>query len=103
VAADQQPPQVVTDFRIYQNFPNPFNAGTTFSYNLSKPAQVKLDLFNLQGERVQTLVDNFLSAGYHRIKWDGFTGQGILAASGTYIAQFNINQQRQLIKLQMVK
>ena len=52
-------------FALYQNYPNPFNPETIIRFDLSKRAQVKLEVFNLLGEKVIVLVNNTFNAGEH--------------------------------------
>lgn len=57
-------------FILYQNFPNPFNPETTIRFGLPVPAHVRVEVFNLLGKQVATLLDRNLPAGYHQIKLD---------------------------------
>ena len=60
---------------LYQNFPNPFNPQTVISYSLDKTADVSLEVFDLLGRKVQTLVNGEMDAGNHDVIWKG-TDQG---------------------------
>ena len=71
--------QVIVGFDLKQNFPNPFNLNTTISYHVSKPAHVKLVIYNISGQIVKTLVDAQQCAGHYSVQWDANT-----AASGLY-------------------
>ncbi len=71
-------------YRLDQNWPNPFNTGTTISFNLSDPGQVRLDIYNILGQKVVTLVDKYLSGGSHDISWDGTNRDGDNCSSGVY-------------------
>ena len=64
------------------NHPNPFNAVTVITYDLPEDDQVSLDIFNLQGRKIATLVDRRQSAGRHSIVSDGSS-----SASGIYFYQ----------------
>jgi hypothetical protein len=66
-------------FVLYQNYPNPFNPSTQIQFALPKESHVRLEIFNLLGERVKTLVDETRQAGYHSERFDA-TG----LASGLY-------------------
>ncbi|MCP4583394.1 MAG: T9SS type A sorting domain-containing protein [candidate division Zixibacteria bacterium] len=57
-------------FSIKQNYPNPFNANTTIDYGIPEDATVTIDVYDLLGRRVATLVDGFQTAGYHTISWN---------------------------------
>jgi len=76
--------QVPKDFSLSQNSPNPFNAGTTIKYNLPKTCQVRLQIYNILGQKVRTLVDKFEEAGYKEARWDGKNDLNNSVASGVY-------------------
>ena len=59
------------DFVLAQNFPNPFNGSTTIEFALPQSALVKLSVYNVLGEQVRTLLAGQLSAGNHRVEFDG--------------------------------
>jgi len=74
-------------FALYANVPNPFNPSTTIKYDLPRQAEVKLEIFDMLGRRVRTLVNQHQTAGRHAIAWDGRNEQGQVVASGVYIYQ----------------
>ncbi len=76
---------IPTEFVLEQNYPNPFNPSTSIRYNLSIRTDVKLDVLDVAGRRVVTLVSEEQNAGTYETKWDGRTSGGISAASGTYV------------------
>lgn len=82
---DDQPEQLPTAFALEQNHPNPFNPTTTIRFDLPKAGQVRLEVFNVAGQRVRTLVDGYMVAGSHAVVWDGRGDDGRLAASGVYL------------------
>jgi len=94
----------INNFTLNQNYPNPFNASTTISYSLEKSAVVNLIIFNSMGQVVRTLVSNQqLSAGNHRVVWDGKTDQGVPLASGTYIYQLRVDDRVQSKQMLFLK
>ncbi|MEZ4701371.1 MAG: cytochrome c peroxidase [Rhodothermales bacterium] len=76
---------VPATFDLSQNYPNPFNPSTTIRFSLAKPIDVTLEVYNLLGQRVRTLVQDQLDAGIHAITWDGTGDDGREVASGSYI------------------
>ena len=76
-------PQIST-FELYQNYPNPFNPATMIRFSLAHRVKVKLEIFNLLGQRVKTLVDAALAPGQHRLIWDGRNDAGLRVSSGVY-------------------
>jgi len=71
-------------FALQQNYPNPFNPSTTIQYSLPQDAQVTLEVYNLVGQKVITLVDEKQKAGYKVARWDGTDASGARVASGLY-------------------
>jgi flagellar hook assembly protein FlgD len=57
--------------RLDQNYPNPFASSTTIQFNLAEPGAVRLEIYDVIGRKVATLVDGSLSAGTHAVSWDG--------------------------------
>jgi hypothetical protein len=71
-------------YALEANYPNPFNPATTIEFALPEPVHVRLDIFNVLGRRVTTLVNGPLQAGLHEQTWDGRTSDGHAAPSGVY-------------------
>lgn len=95
-------PSAPAEFRLEQNYPNPFNPETTMQFTLPSAAAVSLKIYNLNGQLVATLISGELAAGHHRVKWQGRTAEGHLAASGVYICRLQsegLTLQRKLILL----
>ncbi len=66
--------------KLYQNYPNPFNPSKSISFNLNQRDQVRIDIFNVLGQHVQTLLNEIRDSGKHSIEWHA----GDLS-SGVYI------------------
>jgi hypothetical protein len=79
--------QLPTTYHLNQNYPNPFNPSTNISYDLPKSGKVSLRIFNIKGELVKELMNEYTQAGYHTITWDGKNKEGLLTASGIYFYQ----------------
>lgn len=79
-----QPEAKASTFKLERNFPNPFNPETVLKFNLPEASRVSLNVYNILGQVVRTLVDEELPAGAHSVVWDGKNGQGSDVASGVY-------------------
>ena len=69
------------------NVPNPFNSSTWIPYRLAAPGHVRLEIYNMLGQPVRVLVDEFQSAGSHRVHWDARDQRGSAVAAGVYLAR----------------
>lgn len=78
---DSQKPKT---FQVRQNFPNPFNPLTTIEYELSQNSHVRLEIYNLLGQKITTLADNHQPAGRYHLIWNGRDSHGNNVASGIY-------------------
>ena len=78
-------PALPQGFALGQNYPNPFNPSTIIPYQLPTVAQVRLEVFNVLGQRVATLVDAERSAGFHAAAWDATNAAGQAVAAGVYM------------------
>ncbi|KAA3653187.1 MAG: T9SS C-terminal target domain-containing protein [Calditrichaeota bacterium] len=78
-------------FEVRQNYPNPFNPETKIGYQLSEPGTVTLQVFDISGQKIDTLVQGFKSAGEHEVSWNGRDMSGEAVASGAYVYQISIN------------
>ncbi len=70
--------------RLEQNAPNPFNPATTIKMQLSSPTHTRLELFDMSGRLVRTLVNDQMEAGTHYVRWNGMDNQDKAVASGVY-------------------
>ena len=75
-------------FALLQSHPNPFNPITVINYNLPLATQVRLELFNLSGQRVATLVNEHQEAGQHSVTWDARD-----YSSGVYFSKLTAGEQ----------
>jgi hypothetical protein len=105
VPVDGIDPNLPISFELYQNYPNPFNPTTTISFTigLSGTPQVKLDVYNILGQRVTTLLDKKMVAGSHSIEWDGTNRDGQRVASGIYLYKLQVNDNSETRKMLLLK
>jgi hypothetical protein len=73
-----------TTFNLSQNYPNPFNPVTNFKFSLPQASHVKIEIFNILGQNVKTLVDEDMRAGSFVVDWDGKDQRGVEVSSGIY-------------------
>jgi hypothetical protein len=71
-------------FELEQNYPNPFNPSTTIEYELNGSNNVKLQIFDIKGELVKTLVNDFQDSGNYKVIWNGTNSRGEKLTSGVY-------------------
>jgi hypothetical protein len=88
---------------LEQNFPNPFNPATTIRFSLPNEQAVSLDLFNLLGQRVRSWDLGLVSAGVHRVSWDGTTEAGAPAGSGLYFYRLTTPEYTRTRKMLLLK
>ncbi|MCC7431559.1 SBBP repeat-containing protein, partial [bacterium] len=91
------------DFQLEQNFPNPFNPNTTISYTLAKTNNVKLEVYNTNGELVRTLVSEKQNAGSHTSNWNGKDERGNTVSSGVYFYRLATGSFTQTNKMVLLK
>jgi len=90
------------DFKLYQNFPNPFNVQTTIGYSIPKDSRVDIMIYNANGNLVKNIFNDFQNSGKHFINWDGTDNSGILMSSGVYYYKINtpyFHQEKKMILL----
>jgi len=91
------------DYAISRNYPNPFNASTIISYRLTAAAEVKLDIFNILGQKVKTLLEAELPSGKHDTGWDGTDDRNRPLASGIYFYRLDIADHREIGKMVLLR
>ena len=72
-------------FSLEQNFPNPFNPVTKIRYGIPQDAMVKIAIYDIIGRKIKVLVNDYQSAGFRSVKWNGTNGFGDPVSAGMYI------------------
>lgn len=93
----------VQQFKLYDNYPNPFNAGTTIQFDLKHNRNVSLEIFTLQGRLIKTLVNTELIEGSYRFNWDGTNSFDKPVASNIYIYRLTADKESVVKKMILVK
>jgi len=81
------PPSLPQEFQLAQNYPNPFNPETNISYALPQDGHVRLEVYNVLGQRIITLVDGQMPAGYQTVHWNGRNALGEKVSAGIYLCR----------------
>ncbi|MCP4706632.1 MAG: T9SS type A sorting domain-containing protein [candidate division Zixibacteria bacterium] len=81
--------EIPENFALKQNHPNPFNPETVFEYGITKQSQVTIEVFNVTGQKIRTLVNEIVSAGSYQVVWDGRNEFLEQVASGIYFYRIN--------------
>jgi hypothetical protein len=100
-----QPPVLPDRFRLYQNFPNPFNPETTIRFEIGSAAgsNVMLDVYNVLGQHVVRLSQGTLPAGEYDVTWDGVDRAGQRVASGVYFYRLQVGGDIETKKMVLLK
>lgn len=97
---DKQSPSV---FSLKQNYPNPFNGETIIHYQIPAMTNVTLQIFNINGQIIRTLVNEEKSPGSYGVRWNGKNDNGLTAAGGIYFYRLRANNYTDTKKLVFLK
>ena len=100
---DEQESELPYRFELSQNYPNPFNPVTTIEYGIPTRSQVTIEIFNVLGQRVRTLVNGTQSAGSYRVEWAGTDDAGQSVPTGVYLYRFQAGDVVQTKKMLLIK
>jgi hypothetical protein len=90
-------------FDLSQNYPNPFNPETTIRYQVANNAGVKIQVFNLMGQLVKTLVDQKQAAGNYTIQWNGQNERGQIVSTGVYLLKMQAGDFTKVKKMAFIR
>jgi hypothetical protein len=90
-------------FALHQNYPNPFNPVTSIRFDVPEESRVLLDIYNVTGQKVATLVNGNMQPGFHSIRWNGTNENGKQLASGMYIYRISSSKFTDVKKLILMK
>jgi mono/diheme cytochrome c family protein len=90
-------------YALSQNYPNPFNPSTRIAFDLPASQSVKLEIFDILGNLVKTLVDGQVSAGSHQVVWNGVDRNGASVATGMYIYRLSAGSFTAVRKMVLMK
>ncbi|MCH8288497.1 MAG: T9SS type A sorting domain-containing protein [Candidatus Marinimicrobia bacterium] len=84
--------QMPSDYSLGQNYPNPFNPSTTIAYDVPAASNVSINIYDMLGRNVITLVNEQKNAGSHTVEWNGKNSSGIQVTSGIYFYRLEAGQ-----------
>jgi hypothetical protein len=85
-------PDIPTVYALSQNCPNPFKTETRIHYQLPKPSNVTIAIYNVSGQRIKTLVDERKDVGYYTVHWDGQSQDNQIVSNGVYFCRMVVGQ-----------
>jgi len=91
-------PGIPKKFSLHQNYPNPFNPTTLIRYELPKATDVRIDVYNVRGQRVAELMNGFMPAGVHELSFDASS-----LSTGVYLYRIQTSEFQQMRKMLLVK
>jgi hypothetical protein len=98
-----KPAEIPKSYALLNNYPNPFNANTVILYNLPEDTDVKLEVYNVLGQKVRVLVDEQQNAGYKTVVWDGKNDKGESVSSGIYFYKLETRDYTKSKKMLLMK
>lgn len=100
---EETPATLPGSFQLGQNYPNPFNPRTVVDYTVPKRSQVTIEIYNIIGQKVMTLVDAEQSAGEYQVTWNGNDATGQKVSSGMYLYRFKAGEYTETKKMLLLK
>lgn len=101
--SDQLAELTPESFFLSQNFPNPFNAGTSLFYQVREQSVIRIKVLNILGQEVRELLSENQIPGIYRISWDGTAENGHEMGSGIYMIQFEAGKFQQIRKVVLMR
>lgn len=103
-SAEKQTDNALPDkFNLSQNYPNPFNPNTNIMISIPRAEHVTLEIYNINGQKVRTLVDRVMDVGNHTVVWDSRSDDGTKVASGIYMYRITAGDFTDSKKMMLLK
>jgi hypothetical protein len=97
------PPVIITRSELLSAYPNPFTPDTTLRYTIEEKGIARIDIYNVRGRLIRSLVTNHAAKGYYRIHWDGTDLNGNAVSSGVYYARMTCGSYTGSQRLALIK
>jgi len=102
-SVDDDDPVLPSEFALHQNYPNPFNPSTVISFDLPENTAVRLTVFNVLGQTVTTLANDYFAAGHHEVEWTARNTRGNELASGIYFYRLEAGTLSEVKKMVLLR
>ena len=89
--------------KFLKNYPNPFNPTTTISFEIAEAGKTQIEIYNVKGQKVKTLLDDAMEMGEHSVIWNGTNSNNKQVASGIYFYKVSVNNTEQIKKMILIK
>jgi len=89
--------------RLHTNFPNPFNPSTTIAFDVARDGNVEIEIFNIRGQKIKTLVNDNYTAGRHSVVWQGTDNYGRAMSSGVYFYRMTVGEFTETRRMLLMK
>ena len=86
-----------------QNYPNPFNSQTNIQFEIPISSKIRVDIFNILGQKVRTLLNEQKAPGYYSINWNGENDFGEAVNSGIYLLKLSSEKYSSVMKMVLLK
>ncbi len=96
-------PEIPGEFALSQNYPNPFNPTTEIYFELPEASPVRVDVYDILGRLVRTLIERNMTAGRYSVGWDGLDDCGTPVGAGVYFYRLNAGKHTQVKKMAMLR
>ena len=93
---------IPNDFTLHQNYPNPFNPVTNIEYTLPEESRVVFEIYNVLGQKINTLLDANKEAGQYLVKWNGTNDAGRKVTAGIYFIRMRAGTFEKSIKVMLL-
>ena len=103
LSIEDSPPKIVYQNQLNQNYPNPFNPVTTIEYSIANDSHVNLSVYNVKGQLIRTLVNEFKKSNNYKVIWDGKNDRDHDVTSGVYFYRIKANEFIQTRKLVILR
>jgi len=100
---EEESPTVPSEYKLFANYPNPFNLETKIRFDLPKSGVVNLIIYNTKGETIRHLLNERLPNGQHVVSWNGRDAAGQIVSSGVYFYQLSVGSFKAVGKMLVIK